>query len=126
MRLSATTCTSRWCRRLETDGIVQYHLGGTRTAALPHQPAKLMFERICHWGQARGNSTFHLGSGLGGRDDNSLFHFKAGFSDRRHPFHTWRAVVDERAYRALLPAGAADNRLGFFPAYRTPSSTARV
>lgn len=103
---------------LERNGIVQYHLGATRTSALSEQPTKLMFEQMCRWGRDRGNTQLHLGSGLGGADDNSLFHFKAGFSDRRHPFHTWRVVTDEDRYRALLAPGAEDDRRGYFPAYR--------
>jgi hypothetical protein len=107
----------------EEDGIVQYHLGGSRTDRLPEQPSKLMIDEVRRWGSARGNTVLHLGSGVGGRD-NPLFHFKAGFSDARHPFHTWRMVVDAAEYRRLSraqsPGADPDDRDGYFPAYRTP------
>jgi hypothetical protein len=102
---------------LESCGILQYHLGATRTSALPEQPTKLMFEEACRWGRNRGDSALHLGAGLGGNDD-TLFHFKAGFSGRRHAFHTWRVVVDDDAYEALASAGATEDRTKYFPAYR--------
>ena len=71
----------------------------------------------------RGNRVLHLGGGLGGAPD-SLFAFKAGFSKARHPFRTWRVVVDEDRYRELTraaqPGLAAADVPGFFPAYRRP------
>ena len=69
-----------------------------------------------------GREILHLGGGLGGRED-SLMLFKAGFSDRRHPFRTWRWIVLPEAYARLAAARAA-RRAGpapspdFFPAYR--------
>jgi hypothetical protein len=49
-------------------------------------------------------------------------HFKAGFSDERHVFHTLRVVVDEAAYgrlvRARDPEADPADLNGFFPLYR--------
>ena len=60
-------------------------------------------------------------AGLGGSAD-SLFHFKAGFSDQRHAFHTWRVVVDPAEYAALTrtrnPEASGNGFDGHFPAYR--------
>jgi hypothetical protein len=105
----------------ETGGIVQYHLGGTRTDRLGEQPSKLVIYEVSRWARARGNRAFHLGSGVGGRD-NPLFHFKAGFSPLRHPFHTWRIVADAPRYRELTlrHCGRQPDATGFFPAYRAP------
>jgi hypothetical protein len=107
----------------EYAGIVQYHLGATSTDWLREQPSKLMFDEIRRWASARGNHTLHLGGGVGGQstpERNGLFLFKAGFSDRRHPFHTWRVVVDESAYEQLTQRSLreANPAIGFFPAYR--------
>ncbi|HEU4423560.1 MAG TPA: GNAT family N-acetyltransferase [Pilimelia sp.] len=119
----------------EEDGIVQYHLGGSRAAYLPEQPSKLLIDDVRRWASARGNTALHLGSGVGGRN-NPLFHFKAGFSDARHEFHTWRIVLDPDEYGRLTvtrnPQAASvsangnanangnGNGNGYFPAYRTP------
>ncbi|WP_216320869.1 GNAT family N-acetyltransferase [Deinococcus aestuarii] len=101
-------------------GIVQYHLGGTRCEFLRLAPTKLLFDTVRLWAGERRAGVFHLGGGLGGEED-SLFHFKAGFSKRFHVFRLWKWVVDGPRYRALcerrgVPSGGA----GFFPGYRRP------
>jgi hypothetical protein len=106
----------------ERCGIVEYHLGATHTSQLSEQPTKLMFDEVRRWAKARGNHALHLGGGVGG-EGNPLFHFKAGFSRDRHPFHTWRIVADSHAYCALVRSCAHrhPHRLGgYFPAYRRP------
>jgi hypothetical protein len=109
----------------ESSGIVSYHLGATRTEALALRPSKLMMDTAWRWAQRRGNRSFHLGGGLGGSAEGSLFHFKAGFSPLRHPFRTARLVLDAPAYEELcaplVGAPQADHS-GFFPAYRDPSA----
>jgi hypothetical protein len=99
-------------------GIVQYHLGATRTEHLPEQPIKLIFDQVRLWAGDRGHTDFHLGGGVGGGED-SLFHFKAGFSRDRPAFFTWRLVCDADAYDALVEAaGITRGAGGIFPAYR--------
>ena len=82
-----------------------------------------MIDDMVAWAHARGNRVLHLGGGVGGRED-SLFHFKQGFSDWLIPFYTWRIVVDEVRYRqamdVLAPTGDGGDRSGHFPAYRAP------
>lgn len=104
----------------ECGGMVQYHLGATRTRHRDTQPMKAVMHRSIRWAQQRGNRVFHLGGGLGGRAD-SLLHFKSGFSDLTFPFHTWRVVTAPAVYQALAArAPSADDPL-FFPAYRRSS-----
>jgi hypothetical protein len=110
----------------EHDGIVQYHLGGTRTADLNQQPTKLVFDHVSRWAKARGNRVFHLGGGSGGRDD-SLSHFKRGFSPDHPAFFTWRLIPDRAAYEDVgrRTGGALqDAPPSFFPAYRRPGGEA--
>jgi hypothetical protein len=107
----------------EVDGIVEYHLGGTRSAFRRQSPMVLLTYEVAHWAQQRGNRVLHLGGGVGGSAD-SLFHFKAGFSAARYPFRTWRITADAQAYREFAHlweerAGRpADPPTEFFPAYR--------
>ena len=77
---------------------------------------------MTRWAKERGDQRLHLGGGVGGADD-SLMHFKAGFSDERHVFRTLRVVVDAAEYapargrprpRASIPTDLD----GFFPLYR--------
>ncbi len=109
----------------EVDGIVQDHIGGTRSRYLSLSPAKLETRESVRWARARGNRRLHLGGGRGGSED-TLFRFKSGFSPERHLFQTVRFVIDRPAYDELVtgwearsgePAG---DLTGFFPAYRAP------
>ncbi|MGH8000298.1 MAG: GNAT family N-acetyltransferase [Brasilonema sp.] len=116
------------CAGLFTEccGIVQYHLGGTKTDFLKQAPSKLMFDYVRFWAKERGNQVFHLGGGLGGAKD-SLYHFKAGFSKQSHTFMTLRLITDEEKYRSLVELQAKYLNTDvekilqteFFPAYRS-------
>ena len=99
----------------ESNGIVQYHLSGTDERALELSPLKTLIDFGRRWATQRGADTLHLGGGVGSAQD-SLMHFKAGFSDRRHLFKTWRVVLDERQYTKL--SGKEPESTGYFPAYR--------
>jgi hypothetical protein len=106
---------------VETSGIVQYHLSGTDARYTRDGPTKLLLHGVRVWAKDRGDVVFHLGGGVGAADD-SLLHFKAGFSDQRLRFHTLRVVVDPDEYARLVTASGpgldpADLE-GFFPLYR--------
>ncbi|MEB3179191.1 MAG: FemAB family protein [Nostocaceae cyanobacterium] len=109
----------------ECCGIVQYHLGGTRTNFLKQAPSKLMFDYVRFWAKERGNQVLHLGGGVGNAQD-SLYHFKAGFSQVRNKFLTLRLIPDMEKYQYLVRLRAkslntkAEKLLqsNFFPAYR--------
>jgi dTDP-4-amino-4,6-dideoxygalactose transaminase len=111
------------------DGIVQYHLGGTRNEFLKFSPMTLLFDAVRLWANEIGAHAFHLGGGVGAQED-SLFHYKAGFSDRRHEFTTWRWVVAPGIYRELCEQRSHNNDLqglepasaNYFPAYRCPTT----
>ncbi len=110
----------------ECNGIVQYHLGGTKTSFLKQAPSKLMFDYVRFWAKERGNQVFHLGGGVGSAKD-SLYHFKAGFSKQRHNFLTLRLITDEEKYKYLVELRAKYLNMqseellksNFFPAYRS-------
>ena len=109
------------------DGIMQYHLGGTRTDALQYSPMTLLLDTARLWAAEQQARVFHLGGGVGAQTD-SLFQFKAGFSPRRHEFLTWRWILEPDRYRALCDERQQlDDALGlepalpdYFPAYRAP------
>lgn len=111
------------------DGVVQYHLSATRQEYRKLAPTKLLIDTVRMWAAERGNHTFHLGGGVGARED-SLFHFKSGFSDRRHMFAVWRWIVLPEVYEHLCETKAEWNRghglettsADYFPAYRSPIS----
>ena len=85
-------------------------------------PIKLVFETARELFRDRRADVLHLGGGTGGRHD-SLFDFKAGFSRRRHPFHTWQWIVLPELHDDLCRARGRDPAAagtGFFPLYRAP------
>ena len=86
-----------------TGDIVQMHLTGHDEQFAADQPMKLLFHEICLWARRQGHRVLHLGGGRGGAED-SLLHFKAGFSPLRHPYHTLRVVIEEAEYARLVGA----------------------
>lgn len=110
---------------MECQGIAQYHLGGTDSDHLKAAPMKLLLDTARGWATARGLRVFHLGGGITARPDDSLLHFKKGFSDRRHTFFTWRCVLFPDVYERLCRTASEPAPDHFFPAYRwAPSAPA--
>ena len=113
------------CLFFESCGIVQAHLGGTKTKFLKQSPFNLLLHHMRLWAKARGNKYLHIGGGVSGKKD-SLYTFKSGFSKQRHKFFTLRSIVDRNVYHELLESRAKIldksieeiNASSFFPAYR--------
>lgn len=111
------------------DGIIQFHLGGTRDSFLGVSPMPLLIDTVRLWGNEMAARVLHLGGGVGSKND-TLWHFKAGFSDRRHDFATWRWIVVPEVYRGLCEERRRLDDFNnseavsaeFFPAYRCPAA----
>lgn len=104
---------------LATPPWLHYHLSGTTDAGRSTGSSTLVLLEAARWAQANGYERFHLGGGLGGRED-SLHHFKARFDpEGLVPAAVGKAIHDEDAYRELSGGDATYD--GFFPAYRAPS-----
>lgn len=114
---------------VEMGGLVHYHLSATANDCLRFGPNKLLIPAMRAWSQGRMNRVLHLGGGVGGAYD-SLFHFKAGFSDAQADFYSYRLIVDQSKYESLsrmvaTPAGEEQSiSTNFFPAYRRPVPSA--
>ena len=110
------------------NSIVQYHLGGTDLRYLELAPSKLIFDTVRLWGTEIGAKIFHLGGGIGSRED-SLFRFKAGFSSLKYQFKVWRMVANQDVYEQLVDQQRNWNDANgfqaiddsYFPAYRCPN-----
>jgi len=113
----------------EVDGIVEYHLSGTSPDHVAASPTKLLIDQASRWARERGDRVFHLAGSL--RRNDSLIHFKRGFSPLQHPVYSWHVVTDPGTYGRLVARrdrleGPSDARDGgatgeYFPAYRRPS-----
>ncbi len=113
---------------IECGGILQYHLGGTMNTALEFAPTKMLFDDIRIWANARDLKFFHLGGGATLSPDDSLLHFKLGFSGRTHDFAVWRWVLLPDVYGRLCTERSRWNEENgiaststFFPEYRAPA-----
>jgi len=110
---------------LKCGSIIQYHLSTTSEKFLKYAPTKLLLDTARQWGVQEGAATLHLGGGVGSSED-SLFKFKAGFSQIRHEFFTWRWILLENEYRRLTSSKTGTREIDvnqslsndFFPAYR--------
>lgn len=110
------------------NAIIQYHLAGTDSRYFDIASSKLIIDTVRLWGNRIGARLFHLGGGVRAQED-SLFHFKAGFSDIRYQFKAWRAVVDPEVYEEMVRRKQAWNDSRglqvmdekYFPAYRSPT-----
>ena len=106
------------------NGIVQPHLSATLDEYLRWSPLKLVWNCIRLYSIEKQEELMHLGGGLSGTDD-SLFEFKAQFSDMRFMFKTWRYIHNKDVYNSLaaekFPNNIPDS--SFFPLYRLDLST---
>jgi sugar O-acyltransferase (sialic acid O-acetyltransferase NeuD family) len=112
---------------IEYAGLVNVYLLATDDRFVQLSPSKLLIHEAQVWARGRGNSLLHLGGGRGSRTDDSLFRFKASFSDGFYPFYTGRWILDQETYAVLsVDRQKQVERLGFtnteshFPAYRVP------
>ena len=106
--------------------VIQYHLGGSNKEGLDHALSKVVIDEARKWGTSTGARWLHLGGGRGAHED-SLFHFKAGFSHARHDFFLWKSILLPQVYERLVGARAGHlagtgrhvSDGSFFPLYRS-------
>lgn len=101
-----------------TDKIMQYHLAGTTEDYIKDTPMKLLLDHARIMGNDSSALNLHLGGGVGGSDEDSLFNFKSGFSKKFTQFSVWQYIVDEEVYDSLSK-GIKKLDCNFFPAYRS-------
>jgi hypothetical protein len=99
--------------------LMQYHLAGTTQAFIKETPMKLILDEARLLGNELGLDFLHLGGGVGGSDDDSLFRFKKGFSDFLCMYQIWQMIIDEEKYDDLIQKLNADRQSNYFPLYRS-------
>ncbi|HEY0838899.1 MAG TPA: GNAT family N-acetyltransferase [Vulgatibacter sp.] len=105
-------------------GIVQSHLNGWDPELMELSPSKLSIDSSWRWARQAGASWFHIGGGVGGKND-ALLSYKLGFSRLTRPFRTMNVVADAAAYAELVRRSGASPG-DFFPAYRAPAALRRA
>ncbi len=98
-----------------------YHLSGSIKEYQHLAPTNLLLYKVALWGNENGYKTFHLGGGVGAREDG-LYKFKKAFY-RGEPriFHIGKKIFDEDVYNQLVTVRKQSNdemKEGFFPEYR--------
>lgn len=102
-----------------TKNIVQYHLAGTREAFIRETPMKLIIDEARLMSNNLKLDHLHLGGGVAGSDEDSLFRFKSGFSNKTHMFKVWKYIVNQTEYDKLCGQNKCDRNSNFFPLYRS-------
>lgn len=99
-----------------TDKIMQYHLAGTTEEFIRETPMKLILDEARLLGNQTTAKSLHLGGGVGGSDEDSLFRFKSGFSKDFKQFSVWKYIVNPEVYNQLSKEKA---KTSYFPLYRS-------
>lgn len=104
---------------INSDSVIRNHLSATHAHYLKESPSKLLTDEISLIGRELGLKYFHLGGGVGGKED-SLFYYKSCFSNLFLEDKVWCYIADPAAYDHLvaLRAEICSERT-FFPLYRS-------
>lgn len=99
--------------------IIRNHLSATAPDYVQYSPSKLITDEISRIGRRLGKGIFHLGGGVGGKED-SLFKFKSYFSDQQIEDRLWCYINDQKVYQSLVEKKGGDiiPESKFFPLYR--------
>ncbi|WP_214225521.1 GNAT family N-acetyltransferase [Pedobacter sp. B4-66] len=103
---------------LYSGNIIRNHLSATSATHVNQSPSKLLTDEISVVGRKLGLKYFHLGGGVGGKED-SLFKFKASFSNLTLEDNIWRFIADKNTYDKLVEG--ANKNSNYFPLYRSPN-----
>lgn len=95
-----------------------YHLSGSNPEYRNLAPTNLLLYKAALWGYEKGCKTFHLGGGVGSREDN-LFKFKRAFyKGELTEFYIGKKIFDSEKYNRLVALRESAIPTGFFPEYR--------
>lgn len=103
-----------------------YHFAGNAMENPKACANDLLVHEMAKFARKQGPKWFHLGGGATSSPDDTVLHYKAGFTDRRETAYSYFRVFDDTAYRDLcfLKIGieivetGAEFKSGFLPLYR--------
>lgn len=100
------------------NGMLNYHLSGSRTEYQKMAPTNLMLHEVALWGYENGYQSFHMGGGVGSAED-SLYSFKKSFY-RGEPkrYYIGKKVLNQEVYEMLVSMRDQIDHPSFFPKYR--------
>ncbi len=103
---------------LSANGYMNYHLSGSLREYQYLAPSNLLLYKAALWGCYNGYKSFHLGGGVGSKED-SLYKFKSAFnrSDTKQ-FAIGKKIYLNNVYDKLSFIKDSNADKGFFPKYR--------
>lgn len=101
---------------------VHYHLSASNREFQHLAPSNLLLYEVACWGCENGYKTFHLGGGLGSKED-SLYKFKKVFNKNSvTTFRIGRKIFSEELYNEMISLRKGEltsgSYTGYFPEYR--------
>ncbi|WP_037324810.1 lipid II:glycine glycyltransferase FemX [Ruminococcus flavefaciens] len=104
---------------LTTNGMMNYHLSGSKREFSNLAPTNLLLYHAALWGAYNGYKSFYLGGGVGSAED-SLFKFKRAFyrKDDLHSFFIGKKIFMKEKYEWLVSLRNNVTDDAFFPKYR--------
>ncbi len=100
--------------------IMQQYLSGEKIEYRDESPTRLIIDEARLIGCEYNMKFLHMGGGLHGSSEDSLFNFKRGFSDILFDFRGWQLIVDQSKYSYLIDFFGIDKqkKVDYFPVYR--------
>lgn len=107
---------------LYVKGKIHHHFSASDKEFQHLASTNLLMYEVARWGSVNGYQTFHLGGGVGSRED-SLYKFKEGFNKKSDTtFSIGKKIFDPERYKELIEIrrveGHFDETEKFFPLYR--------
>lgn len=101
---------------LKGSSIIHYHLSATNYE-FQNPPSRAVLWKAIEWAKENGFKWLHFGGGVSKND--SLFHFKKGFSRTYLPFYIGKIIFNKEVYDDLTSLNSLSKKSsGFFPLYR--------
>ena len=105
-----------------SNGKIHHHLSASEIEYQHLAATNLVMYEIACWASENGFKTFHMGGGVGSRED-SLYQFKQGFNKQSNTnFAIGKKIFDQQKYNQLIEIRTREcpiNELeSFFPLYR--------
>ena len=101
-----------------SNGFMNYHLSGSLREYKNLAPSNLLLYKAALWGYHNGYKTFHLGGGVGSKQD-SLYKFKSAFNrNETKQFAIGKKIYLNDIYEKLVQMKNPSVEGDFFPKYR--------
>ena len=99
------------------NGHLNFHLSGSLEEYNALAPNNLIVYNAAIWGHENGYKSFHLGGGVGSKDDTLLRYKKTFYKGERNHFFIRKKIISPEKYNYLVNLRGIDNSQ-YFPQYR--------